>query len=252
MASDVVLTEQLSRTLLITLNRPEAMNAINEALVEGLLAAVRRLDEDPGLTVGVLTGAGGRAFSAGMDLKAFSRGEDMRGIMTFIKDGACKPLIAAVEGLAMAGGLEVALACDLLVAARGARFGIPEVRVGLFASAGGVLRLPGRVGYGKAMEMALTGEPILAEEAAPLGLVNRLTGPGGALTTALEIADRIGLNAPLAVSASKQLIRATKGITEAEYWAVQEPYEAAILASSDAKEGPLAFAERRAPRWTGT
>jgi enoyl-CoA hydratase len=251
-ASEVVLTEQLGQTLLITLNRPEVMNAINEALVEELLAAVRRLDEDPGLTVGVLTGAGGRAFSAGMDLKAFSRGEDMRGIMAFIKEGSRKPLIAAVEGLAMAGGLEMALACDLLVAARGARFGIPEVRVGLFASAGGVLRLPGRVGYGKAMEMALTGEPILAEEAVPLGLVNRLTEPGGVVTAALEIADRIGLNAPLAVSASKQLIRATRGVTEAECWAVQEPYEAAILASSDAKEGPLAFAERRAPRWTGT
>jgi enoyl-CoA hydratase len=249
--SNAVLTEQLDRTLLITLNRPEVMNAINEALVEGLLAAVRQLDEDPGLTVGVLAGAGGRAFSAGMDLKAFSRGEDMRGIMTFIKDGARKPLIAAVEGLALAGGLEVALACDLLVAARGARFGIPEVRVGLFASAGGVLRLPGRVGYGKAMEMALTGEPILAEDAAPLGLASRLTEPGGALEAALEIAERIGRNAPLAVSSSKRLVQATRGITEAEYWEIQAPYEAAILASSDAQEGPLAFAEKRAPRWAG-
>jgi enoyl-CoA hydratase len=252
MAGDVVLTEHLGRTLLITLNRPEALNAINEALVDGLLAAVRQLDEDRGLTVGVLTGAGGRAFSAGMDLKAFSRGEDMRGIMTFIKDGACKPLIAAVEGLAMAGGLEVVLACDLLVAARGARFAIPEVRVGLFASAGGVLRLPGRVGYAKAMEMALTGEPILADEAAPLGLVNLLTEPGGALAAALDLAERIGRNAPLGVASSKQLIRAASGITEAEYWALQEPYEEAIRASSDAKEGPLAFAEKRAPHWTGT
>ena len=251
MADDVVLTQRLGRTWLITLNRPQAMNAINEALVEGLLAAVRRLDEDPELTVGVLTGAGNRAFSAGMDLKAFSSGEDMRGIMAFIKDGARKPLIAAVEGLAMAGGLELVLSCDLLVAARGARFGIPEVRVGLFASAGGVLRLPGRVGYGKAMEMALTGEPILAEDAATLGLVNRLTEPGGALTAALEIAERIGQNAPLAVATSKQLIRMARGITETEYWTAQEPYETAILASSDSKEGPLAFAEKRAPRWTG-
>jgi enoyl-CoA hydratase len=250
-ADDVVLTRQLGRTWLITLNRPQAMNAINEALVEGLLAAVRRLDEDPGLAVGVLTGAGGRAFSAGMDLKAFSAGEDMRPIMAFIREGARKPLIAAVEGLAMAGGLELVLACDLLVAARGSRFGIPEVRVGLFASAGGVLRLPARVGYGKAMEMALTGEPILAEDAAPLGLVNRLTEPGGAVTAALEIAERIGQNAPLAVSTSKQLIQATRGVTETEYWAAQEPYEAAILASGDAREGPLAFAEKRAPRWTG-
>jgi enoyl-CoA hydratase len=252
MTDDVLLTRQIGRTLLITLNRPEAMNAINEALVEGLLAAVRRLDEDTGLSVGVLTGAGGRAFSAGMDLKAFSRGENMRGIMAFIKEGSPKPLIAAVEGLAMAGGLEIALTCDLLVAARGSRFALPEVRVGLFASAGGVLRLTDRVGFAMAMEMALTGEPILAEAAAPLGLVNRLTEPGGALEVALELAERIGQNAPLGVSSSKLLIRASRGMTEAEYWAFQEPYEAAVLASSDAKEGPLAFAEKRGPRWTGT
>jgi enoyl-CoA hydratase len=249
--ADVVLTEQRDRTLLITLNRPEAMNAINEALVTALLAAVRRLDEDPGLTVGVLTGAGTRAFSAGMDLKAFSRGEDMRGIYSFIKEGARKPLIAAVEGLAMAGGLELVLACDLLVAARGARFAIPEARVGLFASAGGLLRLPGRVGYGKAMQMALTGEQILAEEAAPLGLVNVLTETGEALAAALDLAERIGRNAPLSVSFSKQLIQATRGATEAEFWDIQQPFEDAIRVSSDAKEGPLAFAEKRPPNWTG-
>jgi enoyl-CoA hydratase len=252
MAEDVVLTEQRDRTLLITLNRPEAMNAINEALVDGVLAAIRRLDEDPGLTVGVLTGAGDRAFSAGMDLKAFGRGEDMRGIYTFIKEGSRKPLIAAVEGLAMAGGLEMVLACDLLVSACGARFAIPEARVGLFASAGGLLRLPGRVGYGKAMQMALTGEQILAEEAAQLGLVNVLTEPGEALTAALDLAGRIARNAPLSVAFSKQLIQATRGTTEAEFWDIQLPYEEAIRASNDAKEGPLSFAEKRVPAWTGT
>ena len=251
MPAEVVLTEQRGRTLMVTLNRPEAMNAINEALVEGLLAAIGRLDNESGLTVGVLTGAGTRAFSAGMDLKAFSKGEDMRGIYTFIKNGSRKPLIAAVEGLAMAGGLEMVLACDLLVSARGARFAIPEARVGLFASAGGLLRLPGRVGYGKAMEMALTGEQILAEEAAQLGLVNVLTEPGQSLTAALELADRIGRNAPLSVSYSKQLIQATRGATEAEYWELQQPFEDAIRESEDAKEGPLSFAERRAPNWTG-
>jgi enoyl-CoA hydratase len=252
MPDDAVLTEQRDRTLVITLNRPEAMNAINAALVEGLLASVRRLDEDSGLTIGVITGAGTRAFSAGMDLKAFSRGEDMRGIYTFIREGARKPLIAAVEGLAMAGGLELVLACDLLVAARGARFAIPEARVGLFASAGGLLRLPARVGYGKAMEMAMTGEQILAEEAATLGLVNHLTEPGEALAAALDLAERIGRNAPLSVSYSKQLIQATRGITEADYWKIQQSFEDRIRVSSDAKEGPLAFAEKRTPRWTGT
>jgi enoyl-CoA hydratase len=250
--TSVVLTEQLERTLLITLNRPEAMNAINAELVEGLLAAVARLDEDPGLTVGVLTGAGVRAFSAGMDLKAFSRGEDMRGIYTFIRNGAKKPLVGAIEGLALAGGLELALTCDLLVAARGARLGIPEAKVGLFASAGGVLRLPSRVGYSKAMEMALTGEPILAEEAAERGLVARVTEPGEALAGALELAALVARCAPLSVATSKQLIRATQGLTEAEFWALQEPFEAALVASADAKEGPLAFAEKRAPRWSGS
>ena len=249
---DEVLTEQRGRTLLITINRPEAMNSINGAVVDGLLAAVRRLDEEPGLTVGVLTGAGPRAFSAGMDLKAFSRGEDMRGIYEFIRNGAKKPLIAAVEGLALAGGLEMALTCDLLVAARGARFGIPEVRVGLFASAGGVLRLPGRIGFGRAMEMALTGDPILAEEAAEHGLVARLTEPGGALEAALELAERIGRNAPMGVWTSKALIRATQGVTEAEFWDLQDPYELDIRESNDAKEGPLAFTEKRPPQWTGT
>ncbi|MFC6239278.1 crotonase/enoyl-CoA hydratase family protein [Longivirga aurantiaca] len=249
--TDEVLTEQQDRTLLITLNRPEAMNAINEALVAGLLAAVRRLDDDPGLTVGVLTGAGTRAFSAGMDLKAFSRGENMRGIYEFIRNGSRKPLLGAIEGLALAGGLEMALTCDLLVAAKGARLGIPEAKVGLFASAGGVMRLPSRVGYSTAMEMALTGDPILAEEAYERGLVARVCEPGDAVAAALELAQRVARNAPLSVATSKQLIRATQGTTEAEFWQLQEPYEAAIVASADAQEGPRAFAEKRPPQWTG-
>jgi enoyl-CoA hydratase len=249
--SDEVLTERRDRTLLITLNRPQAMNAINEALVEGLLAAVDQLEGDPGLTVGVLTGAGTRAFSAGMDLKAFSRGEDMRGIYTFIRRGSTKPLIGAIEGLALAGGLEMALTCDLLVASRGARLGIPEAKVGLFASAGGVMRLPGRVGYSKAMEMALTGDPILAEEALERGLVARVCEPGEAVSAALELAQRVARNAPLSVATSKRIIRATQGATEAELWEIQKPLEAAILESADAKEGPRAFAEKRPPRWAG-
>jgi enoyl-CoA hydratase len=249
--SDAVLTEQRGRVLLITLNRPEAMNSINGALSSGLVAAVERLNDDPGLTAGVLTGAG-RGFSAGMDLKAFSRGENTGPMMTFIRNGADKPLIGAIEGFALAGGLELALSCDLLVASKGAKLGIPEVKVGLFAAGGGLMRLPSRVGYGRAMEMAITGDPILAEEAAELGLVARLTEKGGAVDAALELAARIAENAPLAVAASKQLIKATLGLTEEEFWAKQQPMQAGVFKSNDAKEGPLAFAQKRPPAWTNS
>ena len=179
-----VLTEQRGRVLLITLNRPEAMNAINEALSSGLVAAVEQLDSDPGLTAGVLTG-NGRGFCAGMDLKAFARGEDIGPMMQFIKEGAKKPLIGAIEGFAIAGGLELALTCDLLVAAQGAKLGIREVKVGLFAAGGGVFRLPNRVGFAKAMEMALTGDSISAEEAHELGMVSELTESGHAVEAAV-------------------------------------------------------------------
>jgi enoyl-CoA hydratase len=246
-----VLTERRGRVLLITLNRPEAMNAINGALSSGLWAAVQELDGDAELTAGVLTGTG-RGFCAGMDLKAFARGEDIGPMMSFIQQGAEKPLIGAIEGFALAGGLELALACDLLVAARGAKLGIPEVNVGLFAAGGGLLRLPSRVGHGKAMEMAITGDPITAEEAAQFGLVARLAEPGRAVELAMELAARVARNAPLAVAASKQLIQATQGATEAEFWAMQGPLQGTVFRSNDAKEGPRAFAEKRPPEWTGT
>lgn len=249
--SDEVLTEQRGRVLLITLNRPDAMNAINGALSHGLWAAVERLNEDPGLTTGVLTGAG-RGFSAGMDLKAFARGEDIGPMMKFVQRGADKPLIAAIEGFALAGGLELALTCDLLVAAAGAKLGIPEVTVGLFAAGGGLLRLPSRVGYGKAMEMAITGDPITAEQAADFGLVARLAERGSAVAVAMEMAQRVAKNAPLGVAASKQLIKATQGATEAELWAIQQPMSDRVFSSKDAKEGSKAFAEKRPPEWTGT
>jgi enoyl-CoA hydratase len=246
-----VLTEQRGRILLITLNRPEAMNAINGALSRGLAAAIARLDDDPGLTVGVLTGAG-RGFSAGMDLKAFAKGEDISPMMTFVRHGAKKPLIAAVEGFALAGGLELALSCDVIVAAAGAKLGIPEVSVGLFAAGGGLLRLPSRVGYSKAMEMAITGDPITAEDAAELGLVARLANRHGAMDAAMLLAERVAKNAPLAVAASKEMVRATQGLTEAEYWVLQQSRQVAVFASNDAKEGPRAFAEKRLPQWSGT
>ena len=246
-----VLTERRGRVLVITLNRPEAMNAINGALSEGLRSAVQELDSDSGLTAGVVTGAG-KGFCSGMDLKAFSRGEDIGPMLEFVRNGAAKPLVGAIEGFALAGGLELALSCDLLVAARGAKLGIPEVGVGLFAAGAGLFRLPGRVGYGTAMEMAITGDPITAEEAADHGLVSRLTEPGEALGAALVLAERIARNAPLAVAASKQLIRATQGATEEELWKIQRPHMATVWKSGDAKEGPRAFAEKRPPEWTGT
>jgi enoyl-CoA hydratase len=227
------------------------MNAINGALSEGLRSAVQELDSDSGLTAGVVTGAG-KGFCSGMDLKAFSRGEDIGPMLEFVQNGAAKPLVGAIEGFALAGGLELALSCDLLVAARGAKLGIPEVGVGLFAAGAGLFRLPGRVGYGTAMEMAITGDPITAEEAADHGLVSRLTEPGGALGEALALAERIARNAPLAVAASKQLIRASQGATEEELWKIQRPHMATVWKSDDAKEGPRAFAEKRPPEWTGT
>ena len=246
-----VLTERRGRVMVITLNRPEAMDAINGALTEGLRSAVQELDSDSGLTAGVVTGAG-KGFCSGMDLKAFSRGEDIGPMLEFVQNGATKPLVGAIEGFALAGGLELALSCDLLVAARGAKLGIPEVGVGLFAAGAGLFRLPGRVGYGTAMEMAITGDPITAEEAADHGLVSRLTEPGEARSAALVLAERSARNAPLAVAASKQLIRATQGATEEELWKIQRPHMATVWKSGDAKEGPRAVAENRPPEWTGT
>lgn len=246
-----VLTERRGRVLLITLNRPDAMNAINGALSTGLVAAVDELDSDPGLTAGVLTGAG-RGFCSGMDLKAFARGEDIGPMMQFIREGSQKPLIGAIEGFALAGGLELALACDLLVAASGVKLGIPEAGVGLFAAGGGLLQLPSRVGYGKAMEMALTADPITAEEGHQYGLIARVTDKGEAVGAAIELADRIAKNAPLAVAASKQLIKATQGSTADEFYEIQGPLQAKVFTSNDAGEGPKAFAEKRAPEWTGS
>jgi enoyl-CoA hydratase len=187
-----------------------------------------------------------------MDLKAFSRGEDIGPFMQFIRTGARKPLIGAIEGFALAGGLELALTCDLLVAAKAAKLGIPEVSVGLFAAAGGLLRLPSRVGYGKAMEMAITADPISAEDAFRYGLVARLTEPGEAVTTAMQLAERVARNAPLAVAASKQLVARAPGATEDEFWELQKQYYASVFGSNDSKEGPRAFAEKRPPEWTGT
>ncbi|MFT4570158.1 MAG: enoyl-CoA hydratase [Hyphomicrobiaceae bacterium] len=249
--SEAVLTERRGRVLLITMNRPEAMNAINSALGQGLVAAIEELDNDASLTVGVLAGAG-RGFCAGMDLKAFLTEGPPKGANEFFTKGAKKPLIAAIEGFALAGGLEVALCCDLLVAAKGSRLGIPEVGVGLFAAGGALARLPARLPLAVAMEMALTADPITAEQAQAYGLVSRLADPGKATEVALELAERIARNAPLAVAASKQLLREGGGRTEAEFWDHQKSFVREVFASEDAKEGPRAFAEKRAPAWKGS
>jgi enoyl-CoA hydratase len=202
----------------------------------------------------VLTGAGG-TFCAGMDLKAFARGErpriEGRGFAGLTEAPPAKPLIAAVEGWALAGGCELALTADLIVAARDARFGIPEVKRGLFAAGGGVLRLAKALPYQRAMEMALTGDPLSAEEAHRFGLVNMLTEPGGALAGARALAARIAANGPLAVRASKQLIAGSVGWTDRAALDAQQELADTVFASADALEGARAFAEKRPPVWRG-
>jgi enoyl-CoA hydratase len=186
-----------------------------------------------------------------MDLKAFATSGPPKGLGDFFEQGARKPIIAAIEGFALAGGLEMALSCDLLVCADNVKFGIPEAGVGLFAGGGALIRLPSRVGYMKAMEMALTADPITAQEAHALGLVSRITEKGKAIDAAMELAERIARNAPLSVAASKTIIKGTMGLTEEEAWKYQQPLFAQVFTSDDAKEGPRAFAEKRAPNWTG-
>lgn len=251
---DVVLVEQRDRILVITINRPQAKNAVNAAVSQGLADAMDRLDDDPGLSVGVITGAGG-SFCAGMDLKAFAKGENVvvegRGL-GFTERPPVKPLIAAVEGYALAGGTELALATDLIVASRESAFGIPEVKRGLVAGGGGLLRLPQRIPYAIAMELALTGDNLTAERAQDLGLVNVLAEPGGALDAALALAEKITANGPLAVAATKRIIVESRGWSPDEAFAEQAKIFLPVFASNDAKEGAIAFAEKRAPKWTGS
>jgi enoyl-CoA hydratase/carnithine racemase len=247
-----VLTERRGRVLTIIINRPEQRNAVNAAVANGIAAALDELDADPGLSVGVLAGAG-KGFCAGMDLKAFVAGEpsrtEGRGFAGIVERPAQKPLIAAVEGFAVAGGLEVALACDLIVAARGARLGIPEVKRSLVAAGGALLRLPRALPRNVAMELALTGEQIDAERAHALGLVNRLAEPGSALQTALELAETIAANGPLALAATKRIMVESADWPDAEFFERQRPISNPVRESEDAREGATAFAERRAPVW---
>ncbi|WP_329410492.1 crotonase/enoyl-CoA hydratase family protein [Nocardia vinacea] len=249
-AGDEVLTDVRGRVLVITLNRPAAVNAIDTALVEGLTEAVGLLDSSDDLAVGILTG-GPKAFCSGMDLKAFAKMGLPKGLHEFYANGSRKPLIAALEGPVLAGGFELALTCDIMVASATAKFGIPEVKVGLFAAGGGLIRLPRRVGHGMAMEMALTGDQVDAQTAYRIGLVNHLTEAGQSLGKALEIADRVARNAPLSVAASKELIQAEHTHSEESFWALQRPLIRTVFRSEDAKEGPRAFAQKRLPEWRG-
>lgn len=252
--TDEVLIEEKDGIMIITINRPDVRNAVNRNVSYKVCEALDELDLRPDLRVGILTGAGG-TFCSGMDLKAFLRGEvtrvEGRGILGIALTPPRKPVIAAVEGYALAGGFEVVLACDLVVASRGAQFGLPEVKRGLAAAAGGLLRLPRLIPPRIAMEMALTGDMYSAETLHRYGLINSLTEPGDALKEAKQLAGRILANAPLSVAVSKQVI------TEQHDWPIDQMFSRQseitdpVLKSNDAREGAAAFAERRKPQWTG-
>jgi enoyl-CoA hydratase len=249
-----VLTEFSDGIAVITINRPESRNAVDLSVAEGIAAAIDEFETRNDLTVAILTGAGG-TFCAGMDLKAFTRGERPslpgRGFGGLTERPPAKPLIAAVEGWALAGGCELALTADLIVAARDAKFGLPEVKRGLVAAAGGLLRLPKILPYQLAMYVALTGEPLTAETAHAHGLVTMLCEPGRALDTARELAAMVAANGPLAVRATKQIIAMAIDYAGADAFAAQQKFAAPVFASADAQEGARAFAEKRSPRWTG-
>lgn len=251
---DELLLESRGPVRVLRLRRPQARNAMTGTLARAIAAAMDAFEASSQWQVAVITGEGGH-FCAGMDLKAFTRGElpwaPVRGFGGLTERPPSKPIIAAVEGYAVAGGFELALACDLIVAADNAQFGLPEVRRGLVASAGGLMRLPQRLPYFLAMELALTGDLLPTERAWSQGLINRLTPPGQALTQALELADRIAAQAPLAVRTSKQIIVQSATWAADEMFARQAPLAAPIGHSEDAQEGARAFAEKRAPVWRG-
>lgn len=251
--SEQVLTEVDNGVLIVTINRPEAKNAMTQAAAEGIAAAMDRLDADDDLRVGILTGAGG-TFCSGMDLKGFLRGErpsvEGRGFGGVVEAPPAKPLIAAVEGYALAGGLELMIACDLVVANAGAKFGIPEAKRGLVAAAGGVMMLPDQIPERVAMELALTGDFIDAARAYELGLINTVT-EGSALEGAKALAAKIAANGPLAVRISKQVLKESRGWAMEDRYANQGKLIAPVFVSEDAREGAAAFAEKRAPNWKG-
>ncbi|QDM41324.1 crotonase/enoyl-CoA hydratase family protein [Altererythrobacter sp. TH136] len=248
-----VLTEVRDGVLIVTINRPEAKNAMNKAAAEAIAEAMDRLDADDSLRVAILTGAGG-TFCSGMDLKGFLRGErpfvEGRGFGGITEKGPVKPLIAAVEGYALAGGMELMISCDLIVANSKSKFGIPEAKRGLAAAAGGLVKLPTMIPPKIAMELALTGDFIDAQRAYDLGLINRVTD-GPALDAALELAKTVTANGPVAVRVSKQVINESPGWSMEERWDKQGELMPQVFMSEDAREGSLAFAEKRSPNWKG-
>jgi enoyl-CoA hydratase len=249
-AAPAVLTATEGPVLVITLNRPHVKNAINSELSLGITDAFKRLDEDDELRVGVLTGAGG-SFCAGMDLKAFADEGLPGGIDSIYLNGCRKPLVAAIEGFCLGGGLELALVADLLVATEDAKLGSPEVRFGLFPAGGALLRLPRHLPQSTVALLALTGEPMTALDAFRAGLVVRLCSSGGALDAAMELAASVARNAPLGLNAVKQLLRMVPGRTEEELWPHQLALVDTVFRSEDAREGARSFAEKRPPSWTG-
>ncbi len=253
-SEQAVVTSVEDGVLIVTINRPEARNAANKAVAVGIAAAMDRLDGEADLRVGIITGAGG-TFCSGMDLKGFLSGEfpvvEGRGFAGVTEAPPKKPLIAAVDGYALAGGMELALACDLIIAHRDAKFGIPEVKRGLAAAGGGLIRLPRQVPSRIAMELALTGDFVTAQRALELGMINAISD-GPALDAAKALAARIADNGPLAVIASKAVVRDSRLWTEAEMWEKQQGYVGQVFTSKDAMEGAAAFAQKRKPNWTAS
>jgi enoyl-CoA hydratase/carnithine racemase len=252
--ADEVLRERRGHVELLTINRPEARNAINLATALALSAALDDCETDDDVWVVVLTGAGDKAFSAGMDLKAFAAGEfpiTEKGFGGLTKRNFPKPLIAAANGSALAGGFEMMISCDMVVAAEHAVFGIPEASRGLVAGAGGLIRLPKRVPISVAYEMALTADPISAARAYELGLVNHVVHGDVVLDVAIALAERIAKNAPLAVRTSKDVMRRARELDEADAWTINDEAFSMIGRSANAMEGAVAFTEKREPNWQG-
>jgi len=234
----------------MTLNRPDQRNALNAELADALAASLAELDQDAELTAGVLTG-NGKNFCAGMDLKEFATVGPPAALGPIFQNGSEKPLIGGVHGPVLAGGFELALVCDLLVASDDASFGVPEVKRGLLAAGGALIRLASRLPYAVAMEMALTGDPIDAAAAERYGLVSTVVAQDRVVDEAIALAERIAANAPLSIAASKQMVRNSVGRTEAEGWAEQGPLAGKVFSSKDSIEGAIAFAEKRQPNWQG-
>ena len=256
--ADELLRERRGQVEILTINRPEARNAINGAVSTAMAGFMDELTTDADCWVVVITGSGDKAFSAGMDLKAFSSGEGgaimgaSGGFGGITQRDFPKPIIAAVNGSALAGGLEIMLSCDLVVAADHATFGIPEAKRGLIAGAGGLIRMPKRLPMAVALELAMTGDPIDAERAYALGLVNKVVPGDAVLAEAVALAERIAANAPLAVRYSKSVMKRAAEVSEAEGWKINQEAVGVVFTSADAMEGPIAFAEKRPPNWQGT